>query len=235
MRYAKLIKALLLIYVIGNGVSAAVMYLLKETPYIKEVLLRTGISVGIAVLMLLIIGALENLEAKRWDEKCRDIFSGQTNYGLLRCSSGYLQLPIAVFLLDVLIAYMFLREFGTDLHAFVSVMKEEAMREPLFCMLLFNAVNIYVILYYCRYKVCYTESGIYAVHFMRKVKISGGEIRNVVYCRPKKEQKEKLIIEAEGQRLVLRAAVLADGWNDFVKYIKDISDRRNINFICRTE
>lgn len=235
MRYAKLIKALLLFYVIGNALAAAVMYLLKETAYIREVLVRTGISVGLAVFMLLVIGALESMEAKKWDAKCRDIFSGQTKYGLLRCSSGYLRLPIIVIFLDALIAYMFLREFGNDLHALVSILKEEAMQEPLFCLLLFNGISVYVTLYYCWYKVCYTESGIYAVHFLKKVKISGGEIRRVVYCRTKKEQKEKLIIETKGRKLTLRAAVLADGWNEFVNYLKDFSDRRDINFICRAE
>lgn len=211
------------------------MLLLGDMTYVGECLLRTGISAGIAIFLLLAIAEIERMEAKRWDAKCRDIFSGQTKYGLLRCSSGYLRLPIIVIFLDALIAYMFLREFGNDLHALVSILKEEAMQEPLFCLLLFNGVSVYVTLYYCWYKVCYTESGIYAVHFLKKVKISGGEISRVVYCRTKKEHKEKLIIETEGRKLTLRAAVLADGWNEFVNYLKDFSDRRDINFICRAE
>lgn len=235
MKYSKIIKAVLRIYVIGNLLFAVLMYFMNTMSYVEECLVRTGISAGMAVFILLTIAAFERLEAKKWEKKSSEIFFGQKDYGLLKCSRGYLQLPIITILMDILVGVMLWQEFGKDFHAYINAVKEEEMLVPLLCLLTFHMVSVLVILYDCRYKVCYTEYGIYMLHFFKEVNIPCGEIRKITYYCPKKRKKEKLIIETEQKKLVLRADVLSDGWNDFLRYINAVSNRRNINFIMKED
>lgn len=222
------IKVILLAYIIGNMLFATAMYFLHDMTYVKEVIVKTGISVVIAVFMLLVVEACERVEAKRWNKKGRETFWGQADCGLLKCSGGYIMLPVATILIDIFMGIMFYKEFGADLSAFAGVMQEEYMREPLLVLFIFHFFSVFVILYYCCYKVCYTDYGIYMVHFLKKINISCGEIKKITYSRTKKDTKIKLIIETREQKLILKKDVLSEGWSDFMAYISDIAGRRSI-------
>lgn len=225
------IKAVVLIFIIGNVLFGVVMLAAGETDYIKEVVLKTGVSAVLAVVILLITSALEFTQMKRRSKRSGDIFDENfddgTEFCLLKCSGGYFQLPVAVIFIDIMVAVMFWREFGTDYKQLTVIIHDSAMFSPLLTLCFFNICAVTVSLYYCCYSVCYTKHGIYMVHFLRKVNISCWEIKEIYYCC-KNPGKRKLIIKTEREKLVLRSDVLTDGWNEFCKYIAQISAKRNI-------
>lgn len=227
-KIAEVLKIILIFYVIANLIFAAVMYFFNDMTFVKEMLLRTSCSVGIAVLILLAIAVLESIEARKWDQKSKDIFYGNTDYHLLRCSSGYFQLPIITVLIDLMVGIMLWREFGKDIDGYLNILQEETMASPMFCLVFFNCAAIFTALYYCSYKVCYTRYGLYVVHFLKKTGISYGELKKISYCAGKKDKKKRLLLETAQKRVVLRSDVLTDGWDEFVCYLMDVAEERNI-------
>ncbi len=221
------IKVILAAFIIGNVIYSSIMIILRQTDYIKEVLLKTGISAAIAIIMLLTISAIEMLNQRKWKRKIGEIFLGSEDFRLLKCSGGYYQLPIAVVLIDMMIAVMFFREYGTDISALSALIADKRMVSPFLTLIFFHIVTLFTVLYYCGYKVCYTEYQIYTVHFMRKVTFSYDEIKKITFLN-KNPHKSVIIIQTEYEKLKLCSDVLSDGWEEFKSCIFDVAEQRNI-------
>lgn len=223
----QIIKVILIIFIVANAIHCSIMYFLHETAYIKEVLTKTGISALLGIVILSAVSLLETAELNRWKKKSADIFSGEEEYRLLKCSSGYYQLPVAVAFIDIMIAVMFFREFGTDTSAIAELMADKAMISPFLTLSFFHIATLFTVLYYCCRKVCYTKHSIYAVLFLRRVNIPCEEIKRIS-CHVKGHERKRIVIETDYQRLVLRSDVLSDGWNEFEGCLSAIAESRNI-------
>lgn len=220
----EVIKVLLLIYIIGNLVFTVIMYFLDDMTYVKEGWIETGISVAFGIFLVSAIELLQRIEYKKCEKKSKEIFQDNTEYKLLRCSGAYFQIPIITILIDMMFIFMLWQEFGENLYMYIEAMQKEEMLVPIITISFFNFYSVFVILYYCCYKVFYTRYDIYVVHFLKKTNISWGEIKKVSYF----SKKQKLIIETKQERLILCFEDLGEGWDAFISYVFENACERNI-------
>lgn len=202
------------------------MFLLNEMLYVKEFVIRTSISVIFAVIILLAVTALEKAEIKKYNKMSIDIFYDNAKYKILKCSIGYLQLPIITIFIDIITLVLLWREFGTNFNEYIGIIHDKAMLSPIITLSFFNFSALVTTLYYYGNKLFYTENYIYVVHFSKKINVSCWEIEKISYYA--KKHKQKLIIKTQQEKIVLRSDIFTDGWDEFISYIFAISDKYNI-------
>lgn len=228
-----MLKYLLLIFIIGNSVYALCMFFAGDMGSIKDFVTQTGTIVLLNAALLLLVSCGEVIERKRWDKKVQAAFLGDGSYRLLKCSSGYFMVPVLAILLDILFGSMLWKEYKRDADALMKILQSEEIVFPVVFLIIYNCLCVFVILYYCCYKVCYTGHFIEMVHFLCKKKVAWGQIRKIEYIVLKKSNRKKVVFETGEKRLVLRSELLCNGWEEFIGYVKDMAGKYDINLIMK--
>lgn len=218
-----MLKVLLLIFIIGNSLYALCTFLAGDMSSVKGFITETGIMVLLNAVLLILVECLERIERKIWNRKCQVASHGDGSYRLLKCSGGYFMLPIAAILLDIMCGVSLWREQQRDADSLMQILKSEEIVFPICYLTFLNCISVFVILYYCCYKVYYTRHFIGMMHFMRQREFSCAEIKKITYYCQNKRHREKLILETNDKKLVLRSDILSDGWEEFMDYIKNIA------------
>lgn len=222
-----LIKFLLFIVILANMIFAVVMFLDGDISEVKDFAVRTGMTFLSNAILLLFVELLERMERKRWKKKAQ-LDSSEGEYRLLKCSGGYFMFPLVTIFLDVLMGAMTLKAYRNNADEVKQFLQSEEIVFPACYLLLLNVVCVFVILYYCCYKVYYTGHFIGLVHFIQKKKISCAEIQKIEYSSRKQGKKVILWIETKDTRLKLCSETLSDGWEEFVKFIKETAKKYDI-------
>lgn len=215
---AYLIKFLLVLVVIVNIVFVVPLLLGGEAGMAKDLTVQTGITFFSNAVLLLFVELLERMERKRWEKKAQ-VDSPDGEYRLLKCSGGYFMLPVVTIFLDLMVGGTVLVEYWKNADDLKKFLQSEEMVFPTCYLLLLNVVCVFVILYYCCYKVYYTRHIIGSVHFLQKKKISCAEIQNIEYSCGKLGKKATLLIETKEVKLKFRSETLSDGWEEFLQFI----------------
>ena len=110
-------------------------------------------------------------ERKKYSIFVTSISVVDRKFQVLRCSSRYYMLPIAVTALDMMFVLSFLHERNKDAQVMIEFFQGRDGIFPLFCMGFFNIYGVYVLAHYCCYKVYCTGYLLEVIHFLRKKSI----------------------------------------------------------------
>ncbi len=121
-----LIILFFLLFIISNILFAVACMLLSDDAesnlkLIKDFAISTGSLVGINIVGLILIECFERIEKYIFRRKNQKECFGEGNFQVLRCSSRYYMLPIAVTALDMMFVLSFLHERYVFFHFFVWV------------------------------------------------------------------------------------------------------------------
>ena len=114
-----LIILFFLLFIISNILFAVACMLLSDDAesnlkLIKDFAISTGSLVGINIVGLILIECFERIEKYIFRRKNQKECFGEGNFQVLRCSSRYYMLPIAVTALDMMFVLSFLHERNKD-------------------------------------------------------------------------------------------------------------------------
>ena len=114
-----LIILFFLLFIISNILFAVDCMLLSDDAesnlkLIKDFAISTGSLVGINIVGLILIECFERIEKYIFRRKNQKECFGEGNFQVLRCSSRYYMLPIAVTALDMMFVLSFLHERNKD-------------------------------------------------------------------------------------------------------------------------
>lgn len=228
---SELLKVILGSYVIIIGIYVICMCVIGDMTYVTEVLIRTGDSLGIAVLLVMIVEALQRADQKRSRRKRNEILLDQTNSGLLRCSSAYYMLPTGMLFIDLMLAALLWQGYRWDFRAYADALSADSLRLSMMVLAFLHMCSVFVIFYYGHRKVYYTDYEICLMKAWKKTQIWCSDIKKITYCHSKKG--DRIFIESSRQ-LELRADQFTDGWKQFMIYICAIADRYQIELVQET-
>lgn len=145
-----LIILFFLLFIISNILFAVDCMLLSDDAesnlkLIKDFAISTGSLVGINIVGLILIECFERIEKYIFRRKNQKECFGEGNFQVLRCSSRYYMLPIAVTALDMMFVLSFLHERNKDAQVMIEFFQGRDGIFPLFCMGFFNIYGVYVL------------------------------------------------------------------------------------------
>ena len=213
-----LIILFFLLFIISNILFAVACMLLSDDAesnlkLIKDFAISTGSLVGINIVGLILIECFERIEKYIFRRKNQKECFGEGNFQVLRCSSRYYMLPIAVTALDMMFVLSFLHERNKDAQVMIEFFQGRDGIFPLFCMGFFNIYGVYVLAHYCCYKVYCTGYLLEVIHFLRKKSIPWSDIKSIEFFYLDQYKKQRIVINLEKKKIVFRAEVLNDGWD----------------------
>ena len=134
-----LIILFFLLFIISNILFAVDCMLLSDDAesnlkLIKDFAISTGSLVGINIVGLILIECFERIEKYIFRRKNQKECFGEGNFQVLRCSSRYYMLPIAVTALDMMFVLSFLHERNKDAQVMIEFFQGRDGIFPLFCM-----------------------------------------------------------------------------------------------------
>lgn len=230
-----LIILFFLLFIISNILFAVACMLLSDDAesnlkLIKDFAISTGSLVGINIVGLILIECFERIEKYIFRRKNQKECFGEGNFQVLRCSSRYYMLPIAVTALDMMFVLSFLHERNKDAQVMIEFFQGRDGIFPLFCMGFFNIYGVYVLAHYCCYKVYCIGYLLEVIHFLRKKSIPWSDIKSIEFFYLDQYKKQRIVINLEKKKIVFRAEVLNDGWDPFVNWVQDMAMRYHILF-----
>ena len=136
-----LIILFFLLFIISNILFAVDCMLLSDDAesnlkLIKDFAISTGSLVGINIVGLILIECFERIEKYIFRRKNQKECFGEGNFQVLRCSSRYYMLPIAVTALDMMFVLSFLHERNKDAQVMIEFFQGRDGIFPLFCICL---------------------------------------------------------------------------------------------------
>lgn len=220
------LKILFLIFIIGNFLYIACGLLLGDTSTIKSFATEIGICILFEAVLLILTELCGIIEQRIWKSKSNIELYGESDCKLLKCSGGYYQLPVVTALLDIMIGVSALRQYNTDAKELIEFLHNKDCIFGIAFIAFLNLCCVFVIFYYCHYKVYYNRQCIGIVSFFNKREISCAEIEEIIYNN--KIKNEKLVLKTADGKVTFRLERLSDGWEEFLKYIINIAKIRHI-------
>lgn len=226
------IKAILIIVVVGNLFAAILFLLFDSAKFIWETIQITGICAFTSILMLVITEICEKTNNRFWKIKHQVDDTFDSDYQLAKCSSSYYFLPILAVLLDLLLSVMFFVQ--SDAQERKEVLQNGDLTFPLLFLLFYNACAVILCLYYHAHKVFYSGRSLYITYFWKKEKLNCSEIEKIEIYHIKQEN-QKLVFVTQEKTISLSLKRLSDGWEDFVRWTCKTACQNHIPIIVHKQ
>lgn len=215
---------ILAIVVVGNLLYSGVCLLFGWQDEKQEFLRQTAGIAAVNIALFLGIVACDSLSKRFWRRKNeRDDWDAE--FRVLKCTPQAYALLIAGVFLLLLLALMVGQATAEELQA---AWDSGALAFPILFVVGYNLLAIPSFLYYTRQKVFYSRYQLRVAGFWRRCDIPWARIRSITLI-PKKK-KSRLVLTVVERNIVLRSEVLANGWDDFVDFVRRMAREYRIPF-----